>query len=107
MVVMNGEQPIAIGTPTEQEATPWEQDRQDAAPTGITLPRPWQEYRMEAEFADLKGLRRAVSEALDDVVLIPQRYAELMWLIDSWFVEDHHGLRQFAIERAQQRFRGQ
>src|SRR5215213_7980665 len=72
-------------------------------PTGVTLPRSWEEYRHEAEFTDHAALIQALQEALDEVTLTPQRYAELMWLIDSWFVEGHHEQRRDTIAGGQRR----
>jgi hypothetical protein len=75
-------------------------------PTGVTLPRPWEEYRLEGEFTDHAALIEVVQDALEDITLTPQRYAELMWLIDSWLVEGHDGHRRHAIVRGQEVFRG-
>jgi hypothetical protein len=79
---------------------------EDVTPTGATLPRPWVDYRLEGEFADHAALVEAVQDALDDITLTPQRYAELMWLIDSWFVEGHDSQRRDTIALGRQRFRG-
>ena len=79
---------------------------EDVQPTGVTLPRPWEEYRLEGEFSDHGALVEAVQDALEDVTLTPQRYAELMWLIDSWFVEGHDWQRRATIARRQQQFAG-
>ena len=77
---------------------------EDVVPTGVTLPRPWEEYRVEGEFTEHDALIEAVQEALEDAHLTPQRYAELMWLIDSWFVEGHDRSRRDTIARGQQQF---
>lgn len=78
---------------------------EDVTPTGATLPRPWVDYRLEGEFTDHAALIEAVQDALEDITLTPQRYAELMWLIDSWFVEGHDWQRRDTIANGQRRVR--
>jgi hypothetical protein len=64
------------------------------------------DYRLEGEFTDHAALIEAVQDALEDITLTPQRYAELLWLIDSWFVEGHDWQRRDTIARGQQRVAG-
>ena len=58
----------------------------------------------QTEEGDSRGAGRAIT--INDITLTPQRYAELMWLIDSWFVEGHDWQRRDTIARGQRVFRG-
>ena len=82
-----------------------ERKAEHVQPRGVTLPRPWEEHRIEGEFPHHGALFEAVQDALEDIRLTPQRYAELIWLIDSWFVEEHHETRRDTIAHSQWRLR--
>ena len=91
---------VTLTAPNGQEFSREDVAREarEVEPSGVTLPRPWEEYRAEAEFAEHRRLVEAVEVSLSDLTLTPQRYAEVMSLLDGWYIEDRDAYRRDAVQ---------